>query len=324
MGKKVLLIGLNQANTAIGTALGRTEDELLRMGFDPDNKLAKQAKAQGVVDRVLPHPRQAIESADLVIFDLPPHELLVYLDNLGDKIKPDTVIIDTGAIKAPFFQWVADHLPDGRPVIGATPIQGALDLLDVDEPDTVDRYKGGLLAITSLPKTPENAMALAINLAKLLDAKPFFIDIEEIDAATAATYDLPTLVGAALFQSTATSPSWREFQRLAGTLFMKSTETCQSDPQAVRDLVSANRQKIISRLDAFVEELSRLRSILASEGEDEIAAYFEEAEKSRQQWLNARARGDWAAEELKPLAGFERPNILGSLLGLSRPKTDKK
>ena len=246
MAYEVLLIGLDQVGASIGLALARAEGEIVRVGYDPHKKTAKEAKAAGAVDRLVPHPRRAAASADLIIFALPHHEVEDYLKHLGAKMKSEAIVLDTAPIKAPFFAWASQYLRPDRNVIGATPIVGALDGEDIESGPAADRFAGGLVAITAPPETPERALAVAINLAKILEAEPFFLDIDEHDAATAAVEDLPTLLSAVLFQSTANSASWHEMERVAGALFMQATEPCNIDPKLLRERIIANREKIIA------------------------------------------------------------------------------
>jgi prephenate dehydrogenase len=324
MSSKILIIGLDQVGATIGLALVRAEGDVLRLGFDPDKKIAKAAKAANAVDRLVAHPRQAVESADLIIFALPHYETEAYLKSLGPKTKPEAVILDTGSIKAPFFRWAEQHLPADRAYIGATPVVGNPDQLDEDTSIRLDRFSGGLLAITAPAKTPQRALAIAINLAKILDAQPFFLDVDEQDSAAALSEDLPTLLSAAMIQSAANSPSWRELQRMAGSLFVKTTEPCSVNPKQLQKRVAANREKILARIQSFSEELGRIREILMTEQDDELMHYFEQANSARSSWLLARARGDWAAEELPKIPDVDT-NLVRQLLGLGKrkPKTDK-
>jgi prephenate dehydrogenase len=304
--------------------LARAEGDVMRVGFDPDKKIAKRAKAIGAVDRTVAHPHQAAQSADLIIFDLPHYEVELYLENLGALVKSDAVIIDTAPVKAPFYQWAADHLPANSNVIGATPIVGALDPDHNRSEAAADRFAGGQLAITAAPNTSQDAMAIAINLAKLLEVEPFFMDIDEHDAATAALEDLPTLLSAAMFQASAHSPSWRELQRLAGALFMESTELCSADLRQLQKRVSANRANILARLDAFSNEVMRMRELLVNEQDDEFMQYFKDADATRTAWLGARSHGDWASEEMRITDEIEGPRIIEGLLGLGRRRRKPK
>jgi prephenate dehydrogenase len=319
MSSKILIIGLDQVGATIGLALARADGDVLRLGFDPDKKIAKAAKSANAVDRLVAHPRQAVESADLIIFALPHYETEAYLESLGPKTKPEAVILDTGSIKAPFFRWAEQHLPADRAYIGATPIGGDPAQVDDESSIRLDRFTGGILAITAPAKTPQRAVAIAINLAKILDAQPFFLDVDEQDAAAATAEDLPTLLGAAMLQSAANSPSWRELQRMAGILFAKATEPCNVNPKQLQRRVIANREKILSRLNTFTGELDHIRGLLMSEQDEELMHYFEQANSARSKWLLARARGDWAAEELPKTPDVDT-NLVRQLLGFGKRK----
>lgn len=315
MAYEILLIGLGQVGASIGLALTRTEGDFIRIGYDPDKDTAKQAEAVGAIDRLVSHPRRAFKSADLIIFSLPYHEVEVYLENLGINMKADAVIVDTAAIKSPFFEWAKKYLPAESNVIGVTPIVGALEPQETGEGVDADRFAGGLLAITALPDTPERAMTLAINLANLLDADPLFLDVTEHDSATASIEDLPLLMSAALFQSTANSASWRELQRLAGSSFMLSTELCSAAPKQLQRRLAVNRELILPRLDLVISEIERMRDLLANEENDALLQYLEDADTTRYAWLRARERGDWASKELRPEGRLEGPGFLQTLFG---------
>ncbi len=319
MTSKILLIGLEPVGATMGLALARVDGDVLRLGFDPDKKTAKAAKAANAVDRLVAHPRQAFESADLIIFSLPHDETRAYLEALGPNAKPEAVILDTGLIKAPLFRWAAEHLPSDRAYIGATPVVGDPDFVAEDSSPSIDRFAGGVLAITAAANTPQRAVAIAINLAKILDAQPFFLDIDEQDAATAAAEDLPRLLSAAMFQTAANSPSWRELQRLAGATFFQSTALCSTEPQQLHKRISANRDKVILRLDALSTELGRIQEMLMAEQDDELMAYIHQADAARSSWLHVRAHGDWAAEELPRVPDVDT-SIVRQMLGLRKRK----
>jgi prephenate dehydrogenase len=320
MTNKILFIGLDQVGATLGLALAHADGDVLRLGFDPDKKTAKAAKAANAVDRLIAHPRQAIESSDLIIFSLPHHETEVYLKNLGSKIKQDAVIMDTGLIKAPFFRWAEQHLPSDRAYIGATPVVSDPSLDHDTSALSADRFAGGMLAITAQATTPQRAMAIALNLARLLDAQPYFIDVDEQDATTAIIEDLPVLLSAAILQSGANSPSWRELQRMAGGLFFRMTELSNVDPLLFQRRLFANRDKILARLTAFSFELDRIKDMLLAEQDEDLVQYFEQTNSARSSWLNARARGDWAGDDI-PKAPDLNTSLIRQMFGFGKRRS---
>ena len=324
MAYEILLIGLDQVGASIGMALNDAEGDVDLVGYDPDRHLSKRAEKAGAVDRLVSHPRKSIASADLVIFSLPIDEVEVYLEHLGGKIKEGAVILDTAQIKVPFFKWAEEHLPEGRSYIGATPIVGPSSLTGEDatsDEPRADLYADGLLAIIVPPNASESAMAVGLNLASILKAAPFFIDLHEHDAALTFTEELPVLLSAALLQTTAHSASWKELQRVAGRNFAQATSLCGTIPLNVfGKRVLLNRQKTLDKLDQFTAELQDLRQLLAEEDGQGISDYLKEADHTRRSWIRAREQGDWGGEDLHPAESIDSPGVLTRFLGFRRKK----
>ena len=324
MAYEILLIGLDQVGASIGMALNDAEGDVDLVGYDPDRHLSKRAEKVGAVDRLVSHPRKSITSADLVIFSLPIDEVEVYLEHLGEKIKEGAVILDTAQIKVPFFKWAEEYLPEGRSYIGATPIVGPSSLAGGDAPADephADLYADGLLAIIAPPNASESAIAVGINLAAIIKAAPFFIDLHEHDAAMVSTEELPALLSTALLQTAAHSVSWKELQRVAGRNFAQATSLCSNIPLKVLEKrLILNRQTTLDKLDQFIAELQDLRQVLAEEDGQEISDYLNEADQARRSWIRAREQSDWGSEELRPAERIKSPGILTNLLGFRRKK----
>jgi len=325
MGYQVMIIGLDQVGASIGLALANAEGDVRRLGYDADKALAKQALEAGGIDEVISQPRRSIKDVDLLILSIPTSEVEVYMESMGPLLKEGALILDTGGIKSLAFAWASSYLPPGRYFIAATPVVGPASLelapFEPGEP-RADLFQDGLLAISVSPELPENALAVAINLAKLLGAQPFFIDQDEQDAAIAATDDLPALLSAALLHASTRSASWRELQRLAGPTFAFATQLIQvRPPKQAQKRLALNREKVLVKLDAVIEELTRLRTLLTSDDTGALESYLDQADRSRFAWLDARAKSDWAAQEMRSPKGMIEGTFFGNLFGLSSRKT---
>ncbi len=87
-----------------------------------------------------------------------------------------------------------------------------------------------------------------------------------------------------------------------------------------------SREIVVHKLDAFVEELQKIRAMLASEDNSELEAYISQAISSREAWIAAREHGDLASFERKPGMPIETPRFLEGKLGdrLRRPPKEPK
>jgi prephenate dehydrogenase len=319
MSYQIMIIGLDQIGASIGLALANAEGDVKRLGYDADKKQMKQALEINAIDEAVTWPRRAIKNIDLLILAVPGNEVQDYLENLGPLFKEGALIIDTGGVKSLAFEWASSYLPSGRYFVAATPIVGpaSLELVPFEPGEArADLFQDGLLAISTSTETPENLLAVAINLARLLDAQPFFIDQNEQDAVIAATDDLPTLLSAALMHSSAESSSWREHQRLAGQTFAFATHLVQlRPPKQVQNRFALNREKVLAKLDGIIDELVRLRLLLAGEDEDTLERYLEEANQARFSWLDLRSKADWIGQDLHPSEKIGETGLIRKFLG---------
>ncbi len=324
MAYEIHFLGLNRITTSIAMALGNTEGEVRRTGFDPLRSLGKTALETGAIDRQVSNPRKDLKNADLVVLGLPMNETRDFMDVFADQLPEEVIILDTSTIKTASFLWAKELLPESCHYIGIAPIVGPQAISDEALDDTgprADLFEDGLMGIIATPSTKEDAMAIAINLAKVLGATPFFIDSHEHDAATAMLEGFPLLLEAALVQVGAGSPGWRELQRMAGVTFAASTQQFASaDPQQVGSWLYLNRDKVMDRINALETELATIRSSLQSE--DESIRYAQGAASARQVWMDARRRADWEEVESTPLKEVDSVNWFNSLFGfrIRKPK----
>ena len=84
---------------------------------------------------------------------------------------------------------------------------------------------------------------LAMNLVRMLDAKPMLADIAESDGLMTTAHLLPQLTSAALLDATIDQPGWAEARKLAGRPFVGVTGglAYYDDPASLKEAVLANR-----------------------------------------------------------------------------------
>ncbi|HEY42952.1 MAG TPA: prephenate dehydrogenase [Anaerolineae bacterium] len=326
MNMDIFFIGLDQIGASIGMALANSELEVRRTGYDPDDKLTRNAHQLGAVDQVVPHPMKASEIADVVVIATPSIDVRDYLEMLGEKLKAGAMVLDTSPFKAQHATWASELLPEERHYIGAMPIVGP-EALFTEAPDPrtprADLFQGGLLAMVVPPKTSEEAVTLALNLASAIGTTPFFLDPLENDAVIATVEGLPYLMASAFMQMATRAHNWREIQRIGGMPFVHATSIDPSQPSKTQaNTLHLNRDVVINKLDEFTEELRRLRDLIAREDHKALYEYLDEADKARDSWLAIRQSGDWASQDLLPTERIERPGFLSGALGLRsrRPK----
>ena len=325
MAYEVHFLGLNQTSTSIALALGETKGEVVRTGFDPDRQAAKNALELGAVEVTVSKPWKNIQNADLVFLALPAELQNDFYELVADELSDHAIILDTSLVKKTSRALVQKYFKEDARVVGITPIVGIQALEDPigTLAPSRDFFAGGLCAITTSPDATEDALALAINLAGVLGTTPFFIDIDEHDAAISAVVDLPQLLELLCVNTNSRSPSWRELQRMAGAQFaLSSTGLVHMHPKERGHLWFSNKDKILDRLAATMKELDALTTMFQDEDEERLVQYIEEALSAREAWLQTREKGDLEEQAAAPVGASERGNLITNLFGFS-PRSPK-
>jgi prephenate dehydrogenase len=314
MTQETMIVGLSQIGASIGLALGRAGWEGTRTGFDPDPRLARKARESGAVERLVLSLAKSCRSADVVILALHAPDVGDYLELLGPEFKTGAVVVDTASMSTGLEQ-ASRHLPEGRFYIGAVPVVSPLALhrgATGEDQATADLFSGGVLAMVIPPKTPEAVVATVLRLAEHLGTAPFFVDAAELDGVMATVENLPALLSAALVRVAVQTPGWREARRIAGSPFARIAIVSALDPpKTLQASLTLNRDNAVARLDAMVEELKALRSLIADGESEALGERLAEAATAHDAWLSARRNAAWDREEIEhielPESGmFER------------------
>jgi prephenate dehydrogenase len=290
------------------------------VGYDPQPKAARAALKARVVDRIIGDLANVPAECDLCILSLPPGEMIPALESLAPRLAEGALVLGTSPVQAPIVAWCAEHLPAGRSYVGAVPVEGASGVAaEAESASDHGRFDGGVMALVMPRGTPQSAIDVVVSLARIMGARAFFLDPAELDAATAATAGLPTLLAAALMNMSARQPGWRDARRLTGPAFTQATALLDGlDPQPTADALTLNRASLTAKLDALLAELGEWRAALGS-GEDEtLTRRVSDAARAHAEWIHARRKGDWEAEEMRSSLPLEGPSALERMFGMGR------
>lgn len=323
MNHEALFIGLRQIGTSIAMNFARSDADLTLVGHDTVKEHTRRAKELGAIDRFESNPDKAVESADMVILDVPAIDVHDHLQMIGRKLKPTGIVIDTSPARSQSIKWVEEFIPADRHYLGVTPIIGAHILFSEEEDITqprLDLFQNGLMAIV-VPKTgSEEAVAVGLDLARLLGVTPIFIDADEHDGITTTVEWLPRLISAAILHEASEAGNWPEIQRMAGTTFASIT-SLWSEKQTMdsKDFHSLNREILRLKLQHFIGELQKLDRALADESGSSLCEYISSARATRAHWLSARKSKAQIRDGRRSERIPERRSMIDKLLGFHLP-----
>jgi prephenate dehydrogenase len=182
---QITIIGLGQIGASIGLALADKKDLVLRMGHDKEPGMAKKAEKLGAVDKTNYNLPASVREADIVVLALPFDAIRETLEFIGPDLKDGSVVMDTGVVKGPVFEWAKKYIPEGRYYVGLVP---ALNPACVHEMKAgidaarADLFQKSVFGIAAPGGTPGEAVKLAADLVRLLGAEPMFMEQVEVDS----------------------------------------------------------------------------------------------------------------------------------------------
>ena len=156
----------------------------------------------------------------------------------------------------------------------------------------IDLFQDKTLILTPLDETNTNALECVKNLWQGCGARVSQINAHQHDEILSAISHLPHLLAATLMNhivSTNTKDSLDDLLHFAGSGFRDFTRIAGSSPEMWRDICLANRELLLKQIDAYQEELARMRRILEDHDESALVKAFSDARAIRKKWLTDKS-----------------------------------
>ncbi len=293
---RAAIIGIDLISASIALGLQEHKKPIEVVGYDADRAIADLAKARGIVHKVKRKPGSACEDAGLIIVAQPFADIQKSFAAIAPHLEDGATVTDTARLKAPVLRWADELLPERVSFVGGhiipNPVIIGLQPLEGLEDASADLLREALYCFTPSPNASSAAIEVCTWLARALDANPFFIDVTEHDGLQAGIEGLPDLVTIALLRATVDTPGWQEMRKFAGRRFAVATEAVE-DISKRHPSLFLNRENILHRLDALIEELMYLRKVLRQAEEQALAEASVAAADGRSRWMEERQQGMW-------------------------------
>ena len=255
----VAIIGLGPIGLGLAKATRHGFAGVEITGFDPDKVRTQRARDSGIFDAVSMRLSATIAGASLIILDTPLAQTKQALEAIGEWAPPSSVITDTGTLKRPVMDWAVEALPSNVGFVGGHA------LMSHPPSDGIATINGATYCIVADADTPREAIEVVVALARAAGARPFFIDAEEHDSFVIATEYLSKISNGATVDAALHSPVWRDIQDLRLNSLCEPEGNAQDHSLAdLSDLSAASLDTVLYWIDRLQEELTSLRSNVAS------------------------------------------------------------
>ena len=281
----VLIVGLGLIGGSIARGLRQHSVCKFIGACGRDEVQLRKAQSDGVIDFWSTDLYEIAGEADLIIIAVPTLSMRSILEQLRSHARHDVVITDAASVKGSVVEDVRSiYGGDQAFFVPAHPIAGS-------EKSGYDASSAGLYAdrkviITPLTSTSSEALDLVSLMWRQLGADVHFMEVGTHDAVLAATSHLPHLLAYALVNTLTQQHLSDDIFRYAAGGFAGFTRIASSDPSMWRDIFLANGPATIAVLDAYMDELSRMRSAILNKEGEYMAQRFASAKGTRDHFVS--------------------------------------
>lgn len=272
----VTIVGLGLIGGSYAMALRSLSPKNL-LGVDIDTKTVKAAEESGVVDKAYLQPELPLKEADLVIISLYPKDTIKFIRDNLNNFKSGAIITDVSGIKERVVREVETFIPSNLDFIGGHPMAGRESRgLSFARGDI---FKDANYIITPTEKNKAENIAIIKEIATAIGCRNIIeIEPEEHDKIIAYTSGVPHLIAVALMNSESFDS---ERSLFIGGSFRDATRVALINSDLWSELFTSNKGNIISELEEFERNLSKIKKAIKDEDVDAMKNIFDNAGKKR-------------------------------------------
>jgi prephenate dehydrogenase len=274
---RVAVVGTGLIGGSVGLALRARNFDVV--GFDREELRLARAKQLGAVSEVATSLEEAVAGADLVVVAVPVGAIASTVVAALDA--GASVVTDVGSVKAPVVVEVERARPDASArFVGGHPMAGS-EQEGVDGADAT-LFVGSTWVLTPTPGTDEGAYTLVLRVVRDLGAEVVTVTPQHHDELVAFVSHVPQLAASTLMDvANANEGDRPTMLRLAAGGFRDMTRIAAGHPGIWPDILTTNREAVLSALDSYVAALLRAREIVASGAREDLLALLERARSAR-------------------------------------------
>ena len=290
MPGKVIIVGVGLIGGSFALALKHAGQvgEVVGIGRHPE-ALAR-ALELGIVDRVTEDYADALRGADLVLLAAPVAQTGAILEALLPHLEPQTVVTDAGSTKCDVVAAARAVMQDRvHQFVPGHPIAGS----ESNGPDAAlaGLYHAKKCVLTPLPENAAEDVERVASAWRACGAVIHTLSPEDHDRVFAAVSHLPHLLAYALVDDIAAKPHADMLFQYAASGFRDFTRIAGSSPEMWRDISLANRAALLSELDAYLAQLTSMRTMLAAADGVGLQGIYATAQRARREWQEAIEAG---------------------------------
>ncbi|OWY27652.1 prephenate dehydrogenase [Herbaspirillum robiniae] len=286
MFKKVVIFGVGLIGGSFALALRHADQAAHIVGVGRSAESLARARELGIIDSVATDAAAAVDGADLIMLAAPVAQTEAILASIATHLAPGAIVTDAGSTKSDVVAAARRTLGDkiaqfvpGHPIAGREKHGPEAALADL--------YAGKKVVITALPENGAGDVERVAAAWQACGAIIHRLSPQEHDAVFASVSHLPHVLAFALVDDIAGKPHAATLFQYAASGFRDFTRIAGSSPEMWRDITLANRDALLTEVDAYLAQLGAMRQMIAAGDGAALEKIYASAQHARLQWAAA-------------------------------------
>lgn len=270
--KTISVIGLGLIGGSFALALNKVGVAEKIIGVDQNKEHQKQALELGIVDEIVSLD-DAIKQSDLIVIAVPINIIQTILPEILDKIDDKTIVMDMGSTKAGICTKINNH-PKRQQFVATHPIAGT----ENSGPNAAfaELFLNKVAILCDVEKSHKEAVKKIKKIYQSLWMNVKTMTSKAHDAHIAYVSHLSHITSFALGQTVLEEEKNEEaIFDMAGSGFESTVRLAKSSPNMWTPIFIQNKDNLLNAIDAYQDQISKIRKMIAEENSEEIHRYLE-------------------------------------------------
>ena len=277
--EKIGFIGLGLIGGTIAKTIRRLRPGITLHAFDVDKEALALALEEHAIDAAYDGLTDAFAGCQYIFLCAPVQKNADFLEKLSGFAGKNCIIPDVGSVKSAFHEEIA-HTALAPYFIGGHPMAGSEKSGYAHA--TPYLLENVYYIITPSGETDPAAVKQFQQFIQSLGAIPILLDYREHDFITAAVSHLPHILASSLVNLVEGLDSKEGMmKKIAAGGFKDITRIASSSPVMWQQICLANREQVLRLVDAFSEELAKIREDIAASSAENLFGFFQNAKDYR-------------------------------------------
>lgn len=306
-------ISLGLIGGSIARAIRSRYPSATIVAWNRSRQSIREAVADGVVDAAPLSIGEDFSHCDLIFLCAPVQVNCEKLRELQPFLRPDTIVTDVGSVKNDIHTFVRS-LGLQSQFIGGHPMTGS-ERVGYRNSNSL-LLENAYYILAPEPEVPQEKVRQMDELISSLGALTLVLSPQEHDFVTAGVSHVPHVISAALVNLVKESDNPEEIMKtIAAGGFKDITRISSSSPQMWEQICLTNADNIVTLLDRYMADLSRIRDEIAARQRDEIHDFFDGARQYRD-GFSEQASGPIRRRFVIHVDIADRPGVLAEVVGV--------